>query len=62
MDNREEIKQCIYHNYIFNDEKKEKNENTNENIFIEKEIIPNIEIPIIRPKFNIKDKNELNNI
>ena len=61
MDNREEIKQCICHNYLFNDEEEEKKENTNENIFIEKEIIPNIEIPIIRPKL-IKDKNELNNL
>ena len=67
MDNREEIKHCICHNYIFpnGDEEALKEDNKikeNENIFIEKEIIPNIEIPIIRVAKNIKDKNELNNI
>ena len=41
MDNREEIKNCICHNYIFNNEEEDIKEN-NENLFVEKEIIPNI--------------------
>ena len=61
MDNREEIKNCICHNYIFNNEEEDIKEN-NENLFVEKEIIPNIEIPIILLKKNTKEKNELNNI
>ena len=61
MDNREEIKHCICHNYIIQNED-ESTLKENENIFIEKEIIPNIEIPIIRITKNTKDKNELNNI
>ena len=61
MDNREEIKNCICHNYIFNNEEKDIKEN-NENLFVEKEIIPNIEIPIILIKQSTKEKDELNNI
>ena len=61
MDNREEIKNCICHNYIFNNEEEDIKEN-NENLFVEKEIIPNIEIPIVLLKKNTKEKNELNNI
>ena len=63
MDNRDEIKTCICHNYIFqNDVNEEPLIKENENIFVEKEIIPSIEIPIIRVKKNLKEKNELNNI
>ena len=61
MDNREEIKNCICHNYIFNNEEEDIKEN-NENLFVEKEIIPNIEIPIILIKQSTKEKDELNNI
>ena len=60
MDNRDEIKHCICHNYIFQNEEEELKDN--ENIFVEREIIPSIEIPIIHVKNNIKEKNELNNI
>ena len=63
MDNRDEIKTCICHNYIFQNETNVQSLlKENENIFVEKEIIPSIEIPIIRLKKNIKEKNELNNI
>ena len=49
MDNREEIKKCICHNYISLDEDKDNQDlNDNENTYIEKEIIPSLEIPIFR--------------
>ena len=57
MDNREEIKQCICHNYLSLNEDEELKET--ENIYIEKEIIPNIQIPIIKIKENPKESNEL---
>ena len=60
MDNREEIKQCICHNYLCLNEEEELKES--ENIYIEKEIIPNIQIPIINIKDNPNEKNGLNNI
>ena len=69
MDNREEIKKCICHNYLFlDDEEKDKNDEQNlnlneqENIYIEKEIIPNLEIPIIRESNGIHFLENLNNI
>ena len=64
MDNREEIKKCICRNHILLDENsKEKEESKeNENIYIEKEIIPIVEIPIIRNENNSKGLNQLNNI
>ena len=70
MDNREEIKKCICRNYIILDEKekekdkdKEKNDiQENENIYIEKEIIPSIKIPIIKEALDQKIINQLNNI
>ena len=61
MDNREEIKNCICHNYIFQKEEEEEL-NESENLYVEKEIIPSIEIPIVHLKKNLKEKNELNNI
>ena len=68
MDNREEIKKCICHNYLFLDyqEKKGKNGQTvdineNDNIYIEKEIIPSLEIPIIRESNN-NQLSRLNNL
>ena len=65
MDNREEINHCICHNYILpnGEEDLPKDDNKikeNENLFVEKEIIPGIEIPITRIKKNSKEKNELN--
>ena len=62
MDNREEIKHCICHNYISlnKDLEKENQKQNDENVFIEEEIIPNISIPIIRVKNN--NTTELNNI
>ena len=62
MDNREEIKHCICHNYIsLNEDLETENQKQNdENVFIEEEIIPNISIPIIRVKNN--NTTELNNI
>ena len=65
MDNREEINHCICHNYILpnGEEDLPKDDNKikeNENLFVEKEIIPGIEIPITRIKKNAKEKNELN--
>ena len=57
MDNREEIKQCICHNYLSLNEEEELKES--ENIYIEKEIIPNIQIPIIKIRENPKESNEL---
>ena len=67
MDNREEIKKCICHNYIILDEKEndrkiKKKLKDNENIYIEKEIIPSIEIPIIRETNDKLILNQLNNI
>ena len=60
MDNSEEIKTCICRNHIIFDEKdKEKEEN--DNIYIEKEIIPSIKIPIIR-ETNNELLTQLNNI
>ena len=57
MDNREEIKQCICHNYLSLNEDEELKET--ENIYIEKEIIPNIQIPIIKIRENPKESSEL---
>ena len=51
MDNREEIKKCICHNHILSEKHKNKTKEEleqKENIYIEKEIIPSIEIPVIR--------------
>ncbi len=51
MDNREEIKKCICHNHILNEKRNKKTKEEleeKENIYIEKEVIPSIEIPIIR--------------
>ena len=52
MDNREEIKKCICHNHIILDEKynnKTREElEEKENIYIEREIIPSIFIPVIK--------------
>ena len=67
MDNREEINHCICHNYILpnGEEILPKDDNKlkeNDNLFIEKEIIPSIQIPIIRIKKNSKEKNELKHI
>ena len=69
MDNREEIKKCICHNYLFLiDEEKNKydeqnlNLNEQENIYIEKEIIPSLEIPIIREPNGNHILENLNNI
>ena len=67
MDNREEIKKCICHNYIILDEKENDRKinqklKDNENIYIEKEIIPSIEIPIIRETNDKLILNQLNNI
>ena len=64
MDNREEIKKCICRNHIILDENaKEKEESKeNENIYIEKEIIPVVEIPITRNENNQNRLNQLNNI
>ena len=69
MDNREEIKKCICHNYLFlDDEEKDKNDGQNlnlndqENFYIEKEIIPNLEIPIIRESNGNHILENLNNI
>jgi len=59
MDNREEIKKCICHNYLFLDDQEKGGKNGQnidineyDNIYIEKEIIPSIEIPIIRGSNN----------
>ena len=57
MDNREEIKQCICHNYLSLNEDEELKDA--ENIYIEKEIIPNIQIPIIKIRENPKESTEL---
>ena len=65
MDNREEIKKCICHNHIFNEEynKKTKEElEQKENIYVEKEIIPSIEIPIIRETNDQNILAQLSNI
>ena len=72
MDNREEIKKCICRNYIILDEKEKEKEKEkvkenndiqeNENIYIEKEIIPSIKIPIIKEALDQKILNQLNNI
>ena len=60
MDNREEIKQCICHNYLTLNENEDLKDN--ENIYIEKEIIPNIKLPIIPLKNSPNEMNELINI
>jgi hypothetical protein len=63
MDNREEIKNCICHNYISLDEDKDNQDlNDNENTYVEKEVIPSMEIPIFRNPKNKKMFNQLNNI
>ena len=63
MDNREEIKKCICHNYISLDEDKDNQDlNDNENTYIEKEIIPSLEIPIFRNPKNKQLFSQLNNI
>jgi hypothetical protein len=65
MDNREEIKKCICHNHILNDKHKNKTKEEleqKENIYIEKEIIPSIEIPVIRETNNQTILSQLNNI
>ena len=65
MDNREEIKKYIFKNYI-NLEEKENDKNyikdlkENENVFIEKEIISSIEIPIIKELNDIPILKNLN--
>ena len=46
MDNREEIKRCICHNHIIDENEKQSQDY--DNIYIEKEIIPSIEIPITK--------------
>ena len=68
MDNREEIKKCICHNYLFLDSQEKggnigQNIDLNEydNIYIEKEIIPSIEVPISR-EFNNNQLSRLNNL
>ena len=63
MDNREEIKKCICHNYLFLDDQEGQNIDLNEydNIYIEKEIIPSIEVPILRESNN-NQLSRLNNI
>ena len=68
MDNREEIKKCICHNYLFlDDQEKGGNNGQNidlneyDNIYIEKEIIPSIEVPILRESNN-NQLSRLNNI
>ena len=61
MDNREEIKKCICRNHIILDEKDKKKElQENENIYVEKEIIPSIKIPIIKEEN--ENLNQINNI
>jgi hypothetical protein len=63
MDNREEIKNCICHNYISLDEDKDIQDlNDNENSFVEKEVIPSVEIPIFRIPKNKRLFSQLNNI
>ena len=69
MDNREEIKKCICHNYLFLEEdEKDKNDSQNinlnehEDIYIEKEIIPGVEIPIIRESNDHQILENLSNI
>lgn len=63
MDNREEIKKCICHNYFSLDEDKDNQDlNDNENIYIEKEVIPSVEIPIFRDSKNKQNLRQLNNI
>ena len=63
MDNREEIKKCICRNHIILDEKEQKKElQENENIYIEKEIIPSVEIPIIKETNENKIINQIINI
>ena len=68
MDNREEIKKCICHNYLYLDDHENGGNNRqtielneNDNIYIEKEIIPSVEIPIIRGANN-NQLSKLNNI
>ena len=60
MDNREEIKRCICRNHIILDEKENKDSEENENIYIEKEIIPSIKIPITKLKNNQNLLNQNN--
>ena len=60
MDNREEIKRCICRNHIILDEKEKKDSKENENIYIEKEIIPSIKIPITKLKNNQNLLNQNN--
>jgi hypothetical protein len=65
MDNREEIKKCICRNHILNEKynKKTKEElEQKENIYVEKEIIPSIEIPIIRETNDQNILAQLSNI
>ena len=65
MDNREEIKNCICHNYISLDEDKDKDNqdlNDNENTYVEKEVIPSMEIQIFRNPKNKQLFRQLNNI
>ena len=68
MDNREEIKKCTCHNYLFLDDQEMRGNdgqnidiNEYDNIYIEKEIIPSIDIPILRESNN-NQLSRLNNI
>ena len=58
MDNREEIKKCICHNYLTLNEDKLSEENESEDIFLEKEIIPSLKIPINTPPPSQNSQNE----
>ncbi len=65
MDNREEIKKCICHNHILNEKQNKKTKEElegKENIYVEKEIIPSIEIPIIRETNDQNKIAQLSNI
>ena len=63
MDNREEIKNCICHNYISLDEDNDNQDlNDNENTYIEKEVIPSVEIAIFRESKKSQLFSQLNNI
>ena len=59
MDNREEIKRCICHNHIIDENEKQSQDY--DNIYIEKEIIPSIEIPITKQINNLNILNQQNN-
>ena len=59
MDNREEIKRCICHNHIIDENEKQSQDN--DNIYIEKEIIPSIKIPITKQINNQNILNQQNN-